>query len=183
MAPSGNLTASALQSMLDEAKLAGDWTLDPSRSTVALRSKSVWGLVAVKGVFRDVTGAGTISASGEVSGTITVAAASVDTKVAKRDTHLRSADFFDSDNHPSIVFRVDQVQPAATGVKVSGTLTVRGQTRPLTFDAAVSVPEDGELWLDADVHVNRSDFGLNWNQLGMSSVHNTITIHAVFTRN
>ena len=43
-------------------------------------------------------------------------------------------------------------------------------------------PGDGEVWLDAEVHVNRADFGLTWNLLGMSSLHNTLTIHAVFTR-
>jgi polyisoprenoid-binding protein YceI len=183
MAPSGNTTASALHTMLSQATLAGDWTLDPARSTIALRSKSVWGMVSVNGTFGDVTGQGTISQAGEVSGTLTVAAASIDTKMTKRDDHLRSADFFDADHHPSIVFQVTGVQPAATGVTVSGTLTVRDQTRPVTFDAAVSVHDGTEIWLDAVTQINRTDFGLTWNRLGMSSVHNTLTIHAAFTKN
>jgi polyisoprenoid-binding protein YceI len=182
MAPSGNVTASALQAMLSDATLAGDWALDPSRSTVALSSKSVWGLVAVKGTFRDVTGEGTVSPAGEASGTITVAAASIDTKMGKRDTHLRSADFFDVDNHPHIVFQADQVQPTDAGVSVSGTLTVRGKTNPVTFEATASVHDGNEIWLDAQVPVDRTDFGLTWNRLGMSAVHNTLTVHAVFTK-
>ncbi|HEY1917347.1 MAG TPA: YceI family protein [Streptosporangiaceae bacterium] len=182
MAPSENMTASALQELLSKATLAGDWTLDTARSTVALSSKSVWGLVPVKGVFRDVTGHGTISESGEVSGTLTVAAASIDTKMAKRDAHLRSADFFDTDKHRDIVFQADQVQPAAAGVKVTGTLTVRGQAKPVTFDATVAVHDGDEVWLDGQAQINRADYGLTWNRLGMSAVDNTLTVHAVFSR-
>jgi len=58
---------------------------------------------------------------------------------------------------------------------------VRGRTRPVSFDAAASV-HGGEVWLDAEVHINRADFGLTWNLMGMTSMNNTLTIHAVFTR-
>ena len=70
MAPSGQLTPPALQAVLADAALAGDWTLDGARSTIRLRS-SIWGLIPVKGVFGQVTGQGTVSPSGDVSGTIT----------------------------------------------------------------------------------------------------------------
>ena len=182
MAPSGQMTASALEAMLKDATLAGSWTLDASRSTIGLRSKSMWGLAPVKGVFRQVSGTGAVSPAGEVSGTITVAAASVDTKNKRRDKHLRSADFFDSDTHPQITFRVDRITPSSPGVTVTGALTIRDRTRPVSFDARASVVE-GEVWLDAEVQVDRSDFGLTWNQLGAASMKNTITVHAVFTRN
>jgi polyisoprenoid-binding protein YceI len=184
MAPAGQVTASTLQAMLKDAALAGSWTLDASRSTVGLRSKSMWGLAPVKGTFREVAGSGTVTPDGQVSGTVTVASASVDTKISKRDTHLRSADFFDSDTHPRITFRVDQITPARQGVTVTitGALTVRDRTQPVTFDATISALDANEVWLDAEVRVNRADFGLTWNQLGMASMHNTITIHAVFTR-
>ena len=65
---------------------------------------------------------------------------------------------------------------------MSGGLTVRDQTRPVTFDATVSVISDSEVSLDAEVQIDRSDFGLTWNQMGMASMHNTITVHAVFTK-
>jgi len=136
----------------------------------------------VNGVFRDVSGNGAIAAGGEVSGTVTVAAASIDTKNTRRDAHLRSADFFDSGNHPDITFTADDIQPSGRGVAVTGMLTVRGRTRPLSFDAAASVRADGGIRVDAEVHVNRADFGLTWNRMGMISVTNTLTIHAVFTR-
>jgi len=182
MAPSGQTNAPALQALMADAALAGDWTLDASRSTVSLRSKSMWGLAPVKGAFRQVSGQGTVSQTGDVSGTITVSAASIDTKNKKRDTHLRSADFFDSDTYPDITVTVNQARLSGQGVTVSGSLTVRDLTKPLTFDATVSAVSDSEISLDAEVPVNRTDFGLTWNQMGMASVHNTITVHAVFTK-
>jgi len=179
MAPSGQMN---VQALLKDAALAGNWTLDASKSTVGLRSKSIWGLVPVKGVFRQVSGQGTVSPTGDVNGTVTVGAASIDTKNKKRDTHLRSADFFDSDTYPDITFTVTQARPSGQGVTVSGNLTVRDRARPVTFDATASAVSDSEVSLDAEVHVDRSDFGLTWNRMGMVSMHNTITVHAVFTK-
>ena len=176
-----SMTAPALLDLLEGGTLTGEWVLDPRKSSIRLKSK-VWGLIPVNGVFREVSGNGTISPDGEVSGTVTVAAASIDTKNARRDTHLRSADFFDSDNHPDITFTADDIQASGQGAMVTGTLTVHGRTRPLAFDAVASVQGDGGIWLDAEVHVNRADFGLTWNQLGRVAVNNTIIIHAVFAR-
>jgi polyisoprenoid-binding protein YceI len=182
MAPSGQPAAPALQAVLADAALAGDWTLDGAWSTIGLRSSAIWGLVPVKGVFGQVTGHATVSATGEVSGTITVVAASIETKNARRDRHLRSADFFAIDTFPHITFSVDRVQPSGEGVTVTGTLSVRGRTRPLTFPAKVAVAGSGEVWLNAGIQVNRADFGLTWNLMGMASMQNTITVNAVFSK-
>ncbi|MFB7510289.1 YceI family protein, partial [Streptomyces broussonetiae] len=84
----------------------GTWQLDPSASAVSLRHKTMWGLVTVKGAFTAVSGAGEVRPDGSATGTVTLEAASLDTKHAKRDTHLRSADFFDADQHPEITFAV-----------------------------------------------------------------------------
>jgi len=178
---SGQSTAPEVRALLADGALAGEWVLDPRESSIRLKSRSM-GLVPVNGIFRDVSGNGIISPDGEVSGTVRVGAASIDTKNAKRDTHLRSADFFDSGNNPDITFTADGIQASGLGVAVTGTLTVRGRTRPLSFDAAASVQADDGIWLDAEVHVNRADFGLTWNRMGMVSMNNTLTIHAVFTR-
>ena len=180
-APSGQMTAPVVQALLRDGVLAGNWALDPGRSSIRLKSKSI-GLIPVAGVFREVSGHGTVSPDGQVSGAVTIAAASIDTKQTRRDTHLRSADFFDTANYPDITFTADSVRPSGQAVAVTGALTVRGRTRPLSFDAAASVHGDGEIWLDATVRINRTDFGLTWNQLGMVSVISTLTIHAVFTR-
>ena len=166
---SGQPTAPEVRALLADGALAGEWALEPRESSIRLKSK-VMGLIPVNGVFR------------EVSGTVTVAAASIDTKNTRRDAHLRSADFFDSGNHPDITFTADDIQASGQGAAVTGTLTVRGRTRPLAFDAVASVQGDGGIWLDAEVRVNRADFGLTWNQLGMVAVNNTLTVHAVFAR-
>jgi polyisoprenoid-binding protein YceI len=180
-AQSGQMTALPLQALLNDGALAGEWVLDPRRSSIRLKSKSMAGLVRVNGVFREVSGSGTISPDGQVSGTVTVAAASIDTKNTRRDTHLRSADFFDSGNHPDVIFTAHDIRPSGQGVAVTGALTVRDRTRPLSFDAAASVQGQSEIWLDAEVHINRADFGLTWNLMGTVSMNNTLTIHAVFT--
>jgi polyisoprenoid-binding protein YceI len=174
-------TAPALQALRD-GKLAGSWTLDAARSEIGLRTKSMWGLVKVIGVFREVSGEGTVTAAGDVTGTVTVAAASIDTKNGKRDTHLRSADFFEVDKHPDITVAIQSVKPADQGATVTGTLTVRGQSRPLSFPATVSAFDGDELSLDGEAQVNRAEIGLTFNQLGMMSMDNTITAHLVFTR-
>jgi polyisoprenoid-binding protein YceI len=175
------MTAPALLDLLKGGTLTGEWVLDPRNSSVRLKSKSM-GVIPVKGIFREVSGSGTVSPDGTATGTLLVAAASIDTQNTKRDTHLRSADFFDSDNHPDISFTADDIRPSGQGVAVTGALTIRGRTRPLSFDATASVPGDGEVWLDAEFRVNRADFGITWNVLGMVSQISVITIHAVFTR-
>lgn len=176
-------TSAVLRDQLANGSLAGNWTLDPARSTATLRSKSMWGLVPVKGVFREIEGGGTISPTGEVAGRIVLATGALDTKMGKRDTHLRSADFFHAEKYPAITFALDKIEPAGDGVTVSGTLTVRETSRPITFPATVTLAGDGKVVLDATVEVDRTDFGLTWNQMGgMASTKNTISIHAVFTR-
>ena len=181
MAPSGQLTSPAVEELLREGTLAGSWTLDPARSEVRLKTRHTWGLLPLTAVFSQVTGSGTVTAAGEASGVITVGAASLDTRNKRRDEHLRSAAFFDVANHPDLTYTVDSVRPAADGARVEGRLTVRDQTRPAPFDAAVAT--DGtEVTLDGELQVNRGDFGLTWNFTGIASMHNTIVIHAVFTR-
>jgi polyisoprenoid-binding protein YceI len=142
----------------------------------------MWNMVKVKGVFGQVTGAGTVSAAGEAAGTITVAAASIDTKIKKRDAHLRSADFFDVEKYPEITFSATSVTLSGENATVSGTLTVRDQVRPVTISGTVTGQGADEISLDAELPVNRGDYGMSFNQLKMMSLDNIITIHAVFTK-
>jgi polyisoprenoid-binding protein YceI len=169
----------ALPDLLTDGALAGEWVLDPRRSSVELKTKSL-GIIPVKGVFRDLSGHGTVSADGSVSGTLTVAAASIDTGQAKRDGHLRSAEIFDSGNHPQITFTVEGIRPTGAGVAVTGALTVRGRTRPLSFEAAASVSGSGEILLDGQARVSRADFGVTWKGASLASKINAVSIHAVF---
>ena len=181
MTTQGHLTTPALQALVQDGTLTGSWALDPARSEVRLETRHTWGLRPLHGVFRQVTGNGAVTAAGQVTGTLTVAAASIDTKNKMRDKDLRSAKVFDIASHPDITFTVDGIQRADGGARVTGGLTVRGRTRPLSFDVKVSAAAD-EVHLDAEVPINRADFGLTYRPLRMASVNNTITVHAVFTR-
>lgn len=182
MAMSVRMTERRLRARLADGSLTGMWQLDQARSSVKLRTKSMWGLAPVNGVFADVTGEGVLSDEGRVSGRLTVAAASIDTKNTKRDVHLRSADLLNSDVHPHIVFTVERITPAGDQATVAGTLQIHGRTRPITFPATIIASGDDEILIEAAVQVDRSDFGLTWNQLGMASMKNTITVNAVFVR-
>jgi polyisoprenoid-binding protein YceI len=156
--------------------------LDPVHSTVRLRTRSVWGLVEVRGEFTRLSGAGVISAAGEVSGTFTVVAASIDTKNHKRDSHLRSADFLDSDRYPQIVCSVERLSWAGEGATLDATLRARDQTRALTLPVVVSAFGDDVVQLDAAAVIDRADFGITRNPLGMASRKNAIAVTAVFNR-
>jgi len=181
MTTQGQPTTPALQDLVQGGALAGSWTLDPARSEVLLETRHTWGLRPVHGVFRQVTGNGTVTAAGQVTGTVTVAAGSIDTKSTMRDKDLRSAKIFDIANHPDITYAVDRMELASGGVRVTGSLTVRGRTRPLSFDAKISATES-EVQIDAEIPVDRADFGLTYSPLRMASLNNTITVRAVFTR-
>jgi polyisoprenoid-binding protein YceI len=173
--------ATTLQAQLADGSLAGNWTLDPARSTATFASTSMWGLAKVKGVFPDLEGAGTVTPAGEATGHLAITTGTLTTKHGKRDTHLRSDDFFNSEKYPAITFSLGKIAPAGDGVEVSGSITVRDTSRPISFPATVALA-GGDVVLDATVQVDRSDFGLTWNQLGMASMKNAITIHAVFTK-
>ncbi len=181
MTSPGQPAIPALQALAGNGTLTGSWILDPARSEVRLESRHTWGLLPVHGVFRQVSGNGEVTAAGQVSGTLTIAAGSVDTKNNRRDKDLRSAKIFDAASYPDITYTVDGIQPAGDGVRVTGSLTVRGRTRPVSFDAKVSSAA-GEVGLDAEIPVNRADFGLTYSPLRMASLNNTITVHVTFTR-
>ncbi|HEV2638747.1 MAG TPA: YceI family protein [Actinocrinis sp.] len=163
--------------------LPGVWTLDAAASSVKFSHKTMWGLVTVKGAFTELEGEGELPESGAARGSVTVAAASVDTKHTKRDTHLRSADFLDVGTHPSIVFTATQITPTGHDtVDIVGELAVRGAQRPLSFSARALEADDTAVVLTAELTVDRTDFGLTWNQLGMMKGAAQLTLTLRFTR-
>lgn len=157
--------------------------LDAAGSSVSISHKTMWGLATVRGSFAKLTGSAEILADGTARGRIEIDAASIDTKNAKRDKHLRSADFFNTAEHPQIVVAVTQA--AAQGndrVATTGTLTVAGQTRPLTLTALITEATEQAITLRADADIDRADFGMRWNQLGMINGPAHVSVVARYAR-
>ncbi|MDC0768540.1 YceI family protein [Streptomyces sp. HD] len=161
----------------------GTWQLDTAASTVAVRHRTFWGLVTVKGTFTAVNGNGEVRPDGSAVGTITLDAGSLDTRNAKRDEHLRSADFFDAANHPEITFSVRSAELRdGDEVQVVGQLTVRGISRPQSVTARLVGADDRSLTLDTEFTVDREQFAMGWNQLGMMRGLTTVAGTLRFTR-
>ena len=161
---------------------AGQWELDPARSTVAFRHKSMWGLVTVNGRFTGMSGGGEVLPDGTARGTLVLDASSLDTKQGTRDKHLRSAAFFHAEQHPEITFTAHGATLRADGtVQVDGELTVRGTSRTLSFIAHADVATLGAVSLSAQMTVDRAEFGLTWNQLGSLRGLTTVTVDLRFT--
>src|SRR5258708_31916216 len=148
----------------------GLWSLDPARSTVTFRHPKFWGLVPIKGTFTKGGGEGEVLPDGTATGTLTIAAASIDTRNAKRDEHLRSADFFDTARHGSIVFTASRASPADDGTAdVTGELTIIGVTRPLTCTARTSPHPADAVTLNAYVIIDRAGLGTHMDKIGVAT--------------
>jgi polyisoprenoid-binding protein YceI len=98
----------ALLATLAQGSLDGAWTLDPSTSSVLLKTKSMWGLLRISAVFTDLQG-DLAAVAGGVTARIAVGTGSIDTKNAKRDKHLKSDDFLTSEKFPHLVFVLNSV--------------------------------------------------------------------------
>ncbi len=101
---------------------------------------------------------------------ITIDAASIDTRDTNRDTHLKSADFFDVENYPSLTFSSKTFEKAGNGhYKVTGDLTIRDTTKEVVLDVEGPTDEIKDPWgnsrigVVASTKINRKEFGLNWN--------------------
>jgi polyisoprenoid-binding protein YceI len=150
------------------------WSIDPAHTSVALAVKHMM-FTTVRGRFRDVTGTIAIDELNPAASTIEVeiAAASIDTGVADRDAHLRSADFLDVETHPSLTFRSKRFEGklAKDGdpFRVTGDLTIRGVTREVTlegtYEGTGKDPWGGtRAGARATTKIDRRDWGLVWNQ-------------------
>ncbi len=164
------------------AGATGDWRLDPAATTIELRTKAAWGLAKVKGSFDAIEGHGSVGEDGTLSGALVIDAKSVDTGVKRRDKHLRSGDFFEVDKHPTFTYVATGVSPDGEGrLKVSGTLTIKGQSRPLDLIATATEPAPGRAILTAEAEIDRRQWGITWAKMG-AGVHNHLVVAAHFTR-
>lgn len=125
-----------------------------------------------KGAFREFSGSLDFNEStGAMKDVVVnIKAASIDTREAKRDEHLRSADFFDVANHPQLTFRADTFTVKENKpTKVKGSLTIRGVTKPVTLDFTYAGKKTDPFGTThygyaASTKINRKDFGLTWNK-------------------
>jgi polyisoprenoid-binding protein YceI len=171
------------QQLLTNPASVGVWNVDPGRSTIEFKSKSMWGLAPVKGRFKEYSGDGQITDTQTVFGRIDIKVASVDTKIRKRDDHLRSADFFEAAKFPDISVVVTGAD-AIDGdtVELRAQLTIKGITSPLPLRATVAVLDDGAVRLSAQATINRKDFGVGGHLMGMVGDKATISGDVVFRR-
>jgi polyisoprenoid-binding protein YceI len=155
-----NATQSAIQT----------WNVDPSHSSIDFKIKHM-AIASVKGNFK--TFSGIIQTNqGELSSVeATIEASSVTTNDEKRDGHLQSPDFFDVANHPKLTFKSTKIEKASgSDYKVTGDLTMRGITKPVTFTAEVAAPIKDPWGLtraaaNISGKLNRKEWNLNWNQV------------------
>ena len=146
------------------------WYIDPSHSAVTFSVKHMM-VSTVRGRLGKLSGRLWLDPERPEKADIDIAAdvAEINTGDAKRDGHLRSRDFFDAATHPTITFKSNAVFPRGDGrYKVSGDLTIRTVTRPVSFDVELngitSSSQGGQhLGASATLTIDRTDFGLTWN--------------------
>lgn len=145
-----------------------EYQIDPAHTGVEFAVKHMM-VATVRGRFTEVAGTVTEDDRGVVVD-VTIPAASINTGVAQRDEHLRSADFFDVATHPELRYTGRLASGSITeGGRLEGELTIRGVTRPVTLEVE-ALGEGKDPWgnlkrgYTATGKLSRSDFGLTWNQ-------------------
>lgn len=150
--------------------LSGDYTLDPAHSRIGFVARHAM-VTKVRGSFNEFEGGGTLDAEDPSNShvTLTIRAASVDTRNADRDAHLRSNDFFDMESYPDIRFVSTEVEPLADDrFRITGDLTIKGVTNPVSVEfeyqgAAVDPFGNHRIGFEGSTVINRKDWGVNWN--------------------
>ena len=158
-----------MSSTITPALAEGTWNVDPSHSSVEFQVKHM-GIATVKGFFSDFEGSLEVADDGTVSASGSVAAASINTRAAQRDEHLRSPEFLDVENHPELRFQSNSIEQLdEDSYRIVGQLTIRGVTREVEFHAVIQ-GADKDPWgntrvgLEVAGEIDREEFGLAWNQ-------------------
>jgi polyisoprenoid-binding protein YceI len=169
--------------LLNDPDTAGVWNLDSDRSTVGFSIKNFWGLINVKGRFTDVSADGQITGRGAIFGRLDIQVASLRTGISKRDEHLRSADFFDAEHYPTISVEVTAIEPSTgDAADLQATVSIKGVTAPVPLPVQVSTLDDGAMRVTAKTEIDRTQFGVDANPLGMIAKTATMVADAYFVR-
>jgi polyisoprenoid-binding protein YceI len=150
--------------------LTGSYTVDPSHSRIGFVARHAM-VTKVRGSFNEFEGTGYFDAEDPTNSKaqLTIETSSIDTRNADRDGHLKSNDFFDMKNYPQITFVTTAVgQVDADNYRVTGDLTIKGVTKPVTVDVeytgtAVDPFGNTRIGFEGKTTVNRKDWGVNWN--------------------
>jgi polyisoprenoid-binding protein YceI len=152
----------------DSTRILGGWTLDPTHTRVGFSARHAM-VTTVRGSFADFDGRIDVRGHGDADVEVHIRTASVDTGQAGRDTHLRSADFFDVEQFPEMVFRSTGIETdGGDDFTLIGNLTVKDVTREVRIDVESSgIQQDHRGTLRAGFEgtltISRADFGLTWN--------------------
>src|SRR5437588_10638334 len=151
--------------------MTSTWKIDPVHSVAEFKVKHMM-ISNVKGQFTAVTGVATLDEADVAKSRVeaSIDAASVNTREAQRDAHLKSADFFDVEKFPTLSFKSTRIKSIGDGeLAVTGDLAIHGVTRPVTFNVEGPTSPNKDPWgntrigLSATARINRKDFGLTWN--------------------
>jgi len=149
--------------------LTGEYRLDPTHSRIGFAARHAM-VTKVRGTFKQFDGKLYIDGQqpSKSSVEMRINMASIDTGEEKRDVHLRSADFFGVDDYPEMVFRSTSIEGDKTQFKITGDLTIRNTTQPVTFDLEYTGSAKdpfGNLraGFEGGGQLNRKDWGLTWN--------------------
>jgi polyisoprenoid-binding protein YceI len=160
----------------DLTRMSGVWRLDPHATTLRWRSRLLF-IPFAKGFVRAKAGDAEVSSAGRASGTFVVDLSSITSRIAKRDAHLHSADYFDVEKYPAITFTSGEVRSTGPGeVQIIGEIEVHGQTAPLTVVAHI-VARDRHATLTATVRIGNDVLHLN----GMNPITTVVTVEAHYT--
>lgn len=143
---------------------AGTWTIDPSHSEAGFVARHL--MSKVRGLFE--TFEGQIVTGAEPSATATIDLNSINTRDENRDAHLRSKDFFDVENNGPMTFASTKVEQGGKGLLVTGDLTIKGVTRPVTLDVEY-FGTDTDPWggtrigFEGTTQISRKEWGVDFN--------------------
>jgi polyisoprenoid-binding protein YceI len=163
------------------------WNIDPVHSVAEFKVKHMM-ISNVKGQFPTISGVLTLDEANHANSRVeaSIEAASINTRDAQRDTHLKSPDFFDVEKFPTLTFKSRRISRTGSGeLAVTGDLTIRGATRNVVFTVEGPTPPAKDPWgntrlgLSAITKINRKDFGLTWNatlETGSILVGDEVTI-------
>ena len=155
------------------------WRIDPTRSSVEFHAGTLWGLTNVTGRFERYEG--TLDLPQNPAIELTIDAASINTNLALRDRHLRSADFFDVVNHPHVSFVSDGATLEGERLQVRGRLHAAGKSIPLELDARLRRVGD-ELEIDARTYADHRKLGMSHGMLGMIPTPSELIVHGRLVR-